>query len=366
MTNFRKLCLKYAPAIALILIASAPARTSAQSAAAHQTPSPNGKILFQSTQGSDTYVNEIYTMEADGKRQTRLTYNEFDDTHPLWSPQGNRIAFLADRGAGYDIYLMNPDGSGERPVRDAAHGGPLATDNIEWSPDGTKLLYAVGGKIYVVEVDTDAPVQNLSASAPVYAYDNKATWSPDGSKLAFISYGCAGCFPDLFTMNADGTNRAQLTTTPQAEFEPAWSPNGNQIAYGSFRLNGFSNVFVMNADGTNDHLLNSEVFDAASPVWSPDGTRIAIGSSGPAAAQRRGLYTVSANGSNLTFLTDEANGGRVIWSPDGTRIVTHATIANWVDVVGLDSDGSARHVSNMTKTRKADEFAYSWQRLPTQ
>ena len=370
MSTFRKSCLKVAGPLALALAAAVLPQASASAQSAREQQPSGGKILFQSTQGSDTFVNEIYAMESDGKRQTRLTNNEFDDTFPLWSPQGDRIAFLTDRGAGYDIYLMNPDGTGERALRDANSGGPLLTDNMEWSPDGKRLMYAVGGKVYVVEViapdgsDSNAPVEDLSASAPAYAFNNNATWSPDGSKIAFISYGCSGCFPDLFVMNNDGTGRAQLTTTPQAEFTPRWSAAG-LIAYGSFR-SGQSNVYVINADGTGDHALTGAVAEASGPAWSPDGTRIAFQSAGPAAAPRRGLYAANADGSGLTFLTDEANQSRVLWSPDGTRLVAHTSNdANWIDVITFNAGSTSRHATNLTKTRKADEFAYSWVQPPT-
>lgn len=373
MTFPLRASLRFAGLLALALAAAAlpAARASAQTAPAQQ-PSPNGKILFQSTQGSDGWVNEIYTMEADGKRQVRLTYNEFDDAHPVWSPHGDRIAFLSNRGAGYDIYLMNPDGSGERPLRGADHGGPLLTDNIEWSPDGTQIMYAVGGKIYVVEVFapgggfSTAPVQNLSQSAPSYAYDNNATWSPRGSKLAFISYGCAGCLPDVFVVNADGSGRAQLTNSTAAEFAPHWTPDG-RVGYESHRTFP-SNTYVVNADGTGEQLLTGLVSDVSGPVWSPDGTRVVFGSAGPVAAPREGLYVMNADGTGLTFLTDEANGGgRKFWSPDGSKIVAHLSNSDFcIDVINFNSDGTSRRATNLTKTRKADEYAWSWQRLQTQ
>ena len=373
MTFPRKAFLNVAGLLALALVTAAlpPSSSSAQSAPTKES-SPSGKILFQSTQGSDTPVNEIYTMEADGKRQTRLTYNEFDDTHPIWSPQGDRIAFLSDRGAGgYDIYLMNPDGTGERLLRDAANGGPLLTNNIEWSPDGSRIMYAVGGKIYVVEVMapgggySTTPVQNVSATAPVGAFDSNATWSPDGYKLAFISkMSCATCFPDLFVMNADGSERKQLTFTYDAEFGPHWTPTG-RIAYGSYR-NDPPNAYVINVDGTGDGLLTTQVGEVGGPVWSPDGARVAFRSAGPDSVPRRGLYVMNADGSGLTFLTDEANGGgRILWSQDGTKIVAHSLNAeNCIDVISLDSAGAGRRATNMTKTKKADEYAYSWQRRP--
>lgn len=377
MTNFPQACLKFAGSLALALTAVLAPSASASAQTAQAKPSspssPNGRILFQSTQGSDSFVNEIYSMEADGKRQVRLTYNDFDDASPVWSPQGDRIAFLSMRGdAGYDIFVMNPDGSGERPLRDAEHGGPLVTNNIEWSPDGRRIMYNVGGKIYVVEVFdsvggySDAPAQNLSETAPAFAFDSGAVWSRDGSKLAFTSRGCESCFPDLFVINADGTGRAQLTTTFDAEFSPVWTPSG-RIAYGSFRDNG-SNTYVINPDGTGDQLFNDAVMVASGPVWSPDGASVVFGSSGPASAPRPGLYKMNSDGTGLMFLTDEVNGGgRIVWSPDGSMLVAHVVNdANWIDVVCFDANSTNRHVKNMTKTRKADEFAWSWQRLQTQ
>ena len=369
MNNLRTACLKFAGPLALALAAVAlpAAGSSAQTARAPQ-PSTGGKILFQSTQGSDTFVNEIYTMDGDGKRQTRLTYNEFDDTTPVWSPDGSKVAFLSERGAGYDIYLMNADGTGEHALRDAAHGGPLNTVNLQWSPDGTKIIYSDGGKIYVVEAvapgggDSTAPVQNLSASAPSYAYDVNPAWSPDGSQIAFVTYGCLSCStPDLFTMNADGTGRTQLTTTSEAEYDPVWSPMGGSIAYGSLRGGG-RNVYVINANGTGDHLLTAGVSDADSHAWSPDGSRVAFNSTGPVGIPRRGVYAINADGTGLTFLAEQGDTSYpILWSPDGTRLVTHiSNDTNSIDVIAFAADGSSRHATNLTKTKKADEFAYSW------
>jgi TolB protein len=375
MITSHKACLRFTSLLALMLAAAVlpSANSQAQTAARTQPQSPNGKILFQSTQGSDNFVNEIYTMDAEGKHQVRLTYNDFDDASPVWSPQGDRIAFLSMRSdAGYDIYLISPDGTGERPLRDADHGGPLITNNIEWSPDGKKIMFNVGGKISVVEVIAAdgslslAPVQNLSASAPSYAFDSDATWSQGGSKIAFISNACATCFPDLFVINADGSGRTQLTTTPDAEGGPRWTPTGS-IAYTSFR-DGSANTYVINDNGTGDHLLTGVVPDVSNAIWSPDGTRIIFNSSGPASAPRSGLYLINVDGSGLVFLTDEANGGgRVLWSPDGNKIVAHTVNdANCIDVISFDANPVKMKVTNMTKTRKADEFAWSWQRLPTQ
>ena len=102
---------------------------------------------------------EIYVMNADGSRQTRLTHDEADDSLPVWSPDG-RIAFTSDRDGNFEMYVMNADGSS--PTR-------------------------------------------LTANS---ADDALAAWSPDG-RIAFMS-DRDGNF-EIYVMNADGSGQTRLT-----------------------------------------------------------------------------------------------------------------------------------------------------------
>ncbi|HEX7315495.1 MAG TPA: hypothetical protein VF297_16365 [Pyrinomonadaceae bacterium] len=349
------------PALALLTLAAAlaPARAAAQTAsAASKQQSPNGKIIFQSTQGGDGIANDIYVMDADGKRQTRLTDSTNDDASPVWSPQGDRVAFVSDRRGSYEIFLMNADGGNQRPLRG---GSPVNGFNFVWSPDGTRLAYPSGGDVYVVEVvapgggdSTAAPV-NISSGKPAGSLDIEPSWAPGGGRLVVRnSTNCPGC-SDLYTLNADGSGRTQITFAVGAEANPRWSPVGQQIAYEN--LNGARDLYVVNADGTGAVKVSGDVGSFGPAAWAPDGTRLAFvsGIGGNA-------YAANADGSGLTQLSDLHASGSVFWSPDCAKVAFHNDNGTFVDIYVVNADGS-RKASNYTKTRRDDESSSSWQKV---
>ena len=77
---------------------------------------------------------------------------------------------------------------------------------------------------------------------------------------------------DVFTAQADGSDRRLIA---RGAFDPAWSPDGDRIAYVRFDRSGGS-VVVANADGTDAHALTSSPRQESEPAWSPDGRRIAF------------------------------------------------------------------------------------------
>lgn len=112
-------------------------------------------------------------------------------------------------------------------------------------------------------------------------------WSPDGNQVAFESD--RGGNADIFIMNSDGSNVRQLTRDAFANLyflrspkdgSPSWSPDGNQIAFDSGRDNEMMNylnhdIYIMNVNGLNVHRLTISGDDEAGPRWSPNGKLIA-------------------------------------------------------------------------------------------
>jgi Tol biopolymer transport system component len=137
-----------------------------------------------------------------------------------------------------------------------------------------------------------------------------ASLSPDGDTIYFVSRQ-EGTF-DIYSMNVRGKGIKRLTKGIGALYAPELSPNGNRIVF----TNNGNGIWVMRTDGKNAHAISHK--DDIDPTWSPDGMRIAFASSRNGSRQ---LYVMDSDGSEVDQLTDLNNmGGRSSWSPDGTKI----------------------------------------------
>ena len=141
------------------------------------------------------------------------------------------------------------------------------------------------GEIFVMNADGKR-VRRLTRHPE---YDAVPAWSPDGQKIAFLSYRDlhrieAGgiILGEIYVMNADGTNPINLTQVPERpDGSPSWSPDGRQIVFRSAKLFKWdilfhSDIWVMDADGGNPRNLTNHHASDLSPNWSPNGQQIAF------------------------------------------------------------------------------------------
>ncbi len=229
---------------------------------------------------------------------------------PTWSPDGARIAFRETETIDEFfeefldlVWVANADGS--NPVKLTSEQGYFV--DLAWSPDGTKIAYAGW-----LDDDTDVYVMNADGTNRVNlsnylgAADRDPAWSPDGTKIAFTAFRDGN--PEIYVMGADGSNPVRLTNHPGWDVLPAWSPDGTKIAF-TTQLDGNYEIYVMDADGSNLVNLTNDAGEQWDPAWSPDGTRIAF-------ANDWDIYVMDADGSNTVNLTNsQAQEYGPAWSP---------------------------------------------------
>jgi TolB protein len=215
--------------------------------------------------------------------------------------------------------------------------------DLAFSPDGMRVAYASDREIYKINVSN----RRITQITDNQMYDADPAWSPDGDRVAFLRGELIqGSIQntDILVRRANGTGTSvNLTKTPNVdEYAPAWSPNDKEIA---FRADG--DIFVLNLKtGQRRNLTNDgEAHRDTNPNWSPDGTRIVFESSG--FKDRPGtyydyfdrIYTIDASdGSDGRLLaqvwSDDLGDGSYFenptYSPDGEQIAYVKTGQDYV------------------------------------
>jgi Tol biopolymer transport system component len=186
--------------------------------------SPDGtSIAFVSTREGDT---DVYVMSADGSDQRRLTDGSASDFDPAWSADGTQLFFSRDEHDGAeqsDIWLLSASGEKARKVV----GGPDSEYQPAPSPDGTRLAFVSNrdaiAQIYVMDLPdgeprrlTDTPVEK-----------SRPSWSPDGQQIVFSAGNEKN--QEVFVVDADGSNLRRLIHDPANNVTPEWNPVAEDV-----------------------------------------------------------------------------------------------------------------------------------------
>jgi TolB protein len=245
-------------------------------------------------------------MNADGTNLLPLLIDG-ENASPAWSPSGEWIAFVSTRGGESNIYLVKPDGTNLSCLTCEIEGSQVSP---AWSPDSGSIVFAVASgpaPLTIINVNTletrSISSPELKAANPFFspdgqfviyecetiictntAYGNvqtmfppvgtvdvQAAMSPDGKQLALISNRDGNY--DLYVVSLDGTEPVRLTSTPYAEMNPSWSPDGQWIAFASAVTfqEDYTNfdIFIIQPNGENMRKLTQTPDNEFYPRWSP-------------------------------------------------------------------------------------------------
>ena len=280
--------------------------------------SPDGKSVVFTRSSSNIGNGDLYVarLTADLKlagEPKRLTFDNEQNGHPAWTPDGRDVIFSSARGGGtLGLWRISAAG-GSEPQRLSSIGEDAIFPAI--SRQGKRMVYtkySLDSNIWSIEINRPGGAQNLP-SVPLVAstrQDVMPEFSPDGRKVAFSS-DRSGYF-QIWVCNADGSNAIQLTSLKGTSFHPAWSPDGQRIAFSS-NSGGRDNIYVMNADGGKPALVTTGSVGGNWPTFSHDGKWIYFGSD---TNGRSEIWRAPSQGGDAVQLTK--NGGQIPEeAPDG-------------------------------------------------
>lgn len=197
----------------------------------------------------DTY--DVFSANLDGSDLTRLTTEDGYDAEATISPVGDRIVFTSLRDGDLDLYSMNLDGSDVRRLTDRIgyDGGAF------YSPDGSQIVWRAH-------------------------YPDEGAEADDYLRLLGEGLIRPGNL-EIWVMDADGSNKRQVTNLGGANFAPYWHPSGDRLLFSSNHEDPEGrefDIYMIGLDGTGlTRITSSPEFDGF-PVFSPDGRYLVFGS----------------------------------------------------------------------------------------
>jgi len=272
------------------------------------------RLIFQATRPGESTCDQIFTMNIDGSDVQMVSTGLGRTTCGYFYPSGGKILYSsthhlddacpppADRSQGYvwplydyKIYIADEDGSNLEVLLDTVGYNAEATI----SADGSKIIFTstMDGDLELYVMDADG--SNLKRLTHDEGYDGGAFFSPDGTKIVYRAHHPTDpeeledyfnlleqglirpSQVELFIMDADGSNKRQVTNNGAANFAPFFHPSGEKIIFSSNLGDPTGrefHLYMINIDGTGLEQITQYGEFNSFPMFSPDGKKLVFAS----------------------------------------------------------------------------------------
>ncbi|MGH9258257.1 MAG: protein kinase domain-containing protein, partial [Vicinamibacterales bacterium] len=283
-------------------------------------------------------TTQLWVLRLSDGHATTLAGGRSNIRRPKWSPDGRYLYYVSNRVGPPDLWRQRiaEDGSAVGDPERVTTG--LEVRGAAFSADGTKVAYSKGrwvSNIWRVPILENRPATWADAMQMTFeqAFIEFLSVSRDGRLLAYSSDRAGN--QDLWLLPIGGEAR-QMTADPAPDWNPLLSPNGQQIAFYSYRT-GDREIFVMpSTGGAATQLTRSRGLDVASS-WSPDGRQLVFRSERTGDSE---IWVMAADGTGLRQITNHPAGDyNPSWSPDGQWLAFISTRGGQIQILRVSPAG---------------------------
>jgi len=298
--------------------------------------------------------NELYIIDGDGTNQLQITNNELHENRVIASPDGTKLKFETHGDYGWNIWMMNIDGSNLKNISSG-----FIDLQAQFSPDGSQLVFDSyhrdeGHGIYLMDVDGNnvkkIPNVELSGGNPIFL--------PNGTQIMYCVYSSNFDSYGIHLIDINGENKIRVTGNDRHFAYPQLSPDGSKIIFYSS-----VDLFIVDSDGSNlTNLTNNNRHGIQNCLFTPDGNNI-ICSDAEGVGDGLNIIIMDIDGQNRKRLTNIADMSELVFdvSPDGEKILL--SLYSWEvksDILIMDIDGN----NQLNVTNDSTRSTYPIQFLP--
>lgn len=241
-------------------------------------------------------TKQIYVMDMDGTNAGRVSKHDAINILPTWGPNGS-VYYTSYADKNPDLWMVRA-GKAKKVSSKRGQNSGAAYCNGK-----VALTLSMGGEnadVYLVNPETGDVVKRLTDH---WAIDTSPSWSPDCSKIAFVSSRSGG--PQIYVMNADGSDQRRLTFQGTYNTSPDWSPKGDKIAFTARDERARFDIFVVDLEGAIERLTQDQG-NNQDPSWSPDGRYIMFSSDRGGKGDR--IWMMTDDGEIQRLITTSGSG----------------------------------------------------------